>query len=482
MTYLIGVDGGSQSTKVVIHDLAGRVVAEGREPLRPMHMPAPGVVEHPDDDLWASLVAAGRKAMAGFAATGGDPADIRGLGLCTIRFCRALLRQDGSLAAPVMSWMDARVSRPYAHDDPAVRYVTTSSGYLTHRLTGRLRDTAANYQGQWPMDTDAWAWADPSAVPSGGDLEPGMLAELVLPGEVLGTLSPQAAAETGFPAGLPVVATANDKAVEALGCGLVDEDVALVSLGTYIAAMVTGRSNPKDSAQYWTNFACLPHEYLHESHGIRRGMWTVSWLRDLLGQQLVTLAGQAGLSVEQVMDAAAADVPPGSDGLMTVLDWLAPVEAPHRKGVMLGFDQRHGWPHLYRSVLEGIALTMRDRVAAMCDELGRPLSRLLVSGGGSSGDTMMQAFADVFDLPAARPAAGSAAGASAAGLGASICAAVGVGLQPDLRTAAARMASPLDVFTPRPDAVELYDRLVEVYRTVPGHTDPVLAQSYRIFH
>ena len=68
--YLIGVDNGSQSTKVVIYDLVGNAVAEGRQALRPASRPRPGIVQHPDDDLWSSIIAASREALAAFA---GDP-------------------------------------------------------------------------------------------------------------------------------------------------------------------------------------------------------------------------------------------------------------------------------------------------------------------------------------------------------------------------------------------------------------------------
>jgi sugar (pentulose or hexulose) kinase len=474
--YLIGIDGGSQSTKVVIYDGDGTVVCEGRQPLRPMRLAAPGVVEHPDDDLWDSLAGACRAALARFPA---DPAEIAGVGLCTIRFCRALLRADGSLASPVLSWMDARVSRPYRPSDPAVRYVTTSSGYIGHRLTGRRADTAANYQGQWPIDTDTWDWdaqALAGAAPDATRLHREMLFDLVQPGDVLGTVTPAAAAATGIPAGIPVVATANDKAVEALGCGVLTDDVGLISLGTYIAGMVLGGSNPRGTRHYWTNFACLPHTYLHESHGIRRGMWTVSWLRELLGERLTARAAAAGVGVEEWMDAGAAKVPAGSDGLMTVLDWLAPTDAPYKKGVILGFDERHGWEHLYRSVLEGIALTMRNRVRAMCTELDRPLSRLVISGGGSGGDVTMQIFADAFGMPAVRHRV-----SSAASLGSAICAAAAVGVHPDLAAAARAMARMGDTFGPDPANVALYDRLDEVYQSIPRHTDAVLSRSYPIF-
>jgi lysyl-tRNA synthetase class 2 len=74
--YLIGVDGGSQSSKVVVFDLEGNVVCEGRQVLRPMSRPRNGIVEHPDDDLWDSITAASRQAMARFP---GDPGDIIGV-------------------------------------------------------------------------------------------------------------------------------------------------------------------------------------------------------------------------------------------------------------------------------------------------------------------------------------------------------------------------------------------------------------------
>ncbi|MGD8211349.1 MAG: FGGY family carbohydrate kinase, partial [Desulfobacterales bacterium] len=115
--YIIGLDGGSQSSKVVIFDLEGNTVCLGKRNLKPLYMPKPGVAEHPDDDLWDSIVAASREAMMQFP---GDPKSILGIGLCTIRCCRACLKDDGSLASPVLNWMDLRLARPYEHVDPTV--------------------------------------------------------------------------------------------------------------------------------------------------------------------------------------------------------------------------------------------------------------------------------------------------------------------------------------------------------------------------
>lgn len=456
-TYFIGIDNGSQSSKVVVFDVAGRIVAEGRQALRPNHTPCPGVVEHPDDDLWDSIGAASRQAMDAFP---GDPSEIAGVGLCTIRFCRAMLKADGTLAQPVLSWMDARVSRPYPDHDPRVAHVTTSSGYISARMTGVFADTAANYQGMWPMDTDRWQWHEPGPAFDACGYPREKLFDLVMPGDLLGHVTAAASAHTGIPEGVPVYATSNDKAVEALGCGLRDPRDVLVSLGTYIAGMAVGEANLSGVEHFWTNFGCQPHQYLYESNGIRRGMWTVSWLRDLLGREVTEGAAERGVSVEDYLNLEAAKVPCGSDGLMVVLDWLAPTDAVHRKGAFVGFDGRQGRLHLYRAVLEGIAMTMANKVQLMAAELGVEFGRVIVSGGGSNSDLMMSIMADCFGTPAVRMELNNAAS-----LGAAICAAVGSGAYAGFDAAIDAMVRPAATFAPDQANRETYAKLREI---LPG--------------
>ena len=474
--YIIGVDTGSQSSKVVIYDLAGNAVAAGNQVLRPTSRPSPGIVLHPDDDLWHSIGVASRAAMAAFK---GDARDIIGVGLCTIRCCKAFLSKDGSLVEPVMSWMDSRAYQPYLPNNPALVYATTSSGYITHRFTSQFRDTAANsILMQWPIDTDTWQWSDDAALLREFNLRREMLFELVMPGAIVGHVTEAAAAATGIPAGIPVVATANDKAVEALGSGALNANTALVSLGTYIAAMVHGRGNRKTPTEFWTNFGCIPNTYLYESHGIRRGMWTLTWFMDLLGPEFAAAVAARGVSREQCLELEAQSVAPGSDGLMTVLDWLAPGDRTFRKGVMLGFDARHTRGHIYRSTLEAIAITMKNRVDAMCQELGSSLKEIVISGGGSSSALFMQIFADAFGIPASR-----AVGNGGASLGAAICAAVATGVYPDFKTAAAGMEEPRESFAPQPANVAIYRRMnTEVYQSIRAATDPLLERSFSIFH
>ncbi len=470
--YILGIDGGSQSTKVILFDTEGRVVCEATEALAPMHTPAPGVAEHPDDDLYTTLERAARRVMAAFT---GNPADIVGVGLCTIRCCRVLVKHDGTLAAPVQSWMDLRLSRPYEHERDDVAYVTTTSGYIMGRLTGARTDTAANYIGPWPMDVATWDWFRDQERFDSYQVPREMLYDLSMPGDIGGYISESFAALTGVPAGLPVVHTANDKATEALGAGLRDERDCLISLGTYIAGMVVGSGYAENPTSYFTNFASEPYRYIYESAGIRRGMWTVSWLRNLVAAEIAEQAAAAGITQEEHLNRLAAQVPAGSEGLMCVLDWLASPAQPHKKGMFIGFDERHSYPHMYRAILEGMAFRMKENVSAMEAELGTRVEKLVLSGGGSHSDVCMQIFADVFNIPVARNRV-----RGAAGLGAAICAAVACNVYPDFDTASARMVKVSDVFQPDPQRAELYQQLASVYADISLHTDALLERTSQI--
>ncbi|MGJ9422694.1 FGGY-family carbohydrate kinase [Aeromicrobium sp. CF3.5] len=460
MTHLLAIDGGSQSTKVSIIDAQGSVLAAARVPLRPYRLAPGGVAVHPGDDLWDTLVQAIREVMRKFD---GSRTDIVGVGLCGIRFCRAMVGDDDRLIEPVLSWMDDRVSEPLADD--SVSLVTSAGGYLTLRLTGQRRDSSASYAGRWPLDPQTMRWSTDPAVRAAAGMSVDMLPELVDPGDLLGAVLPEVAELTGLPVGCPVIATANDKAVEALGAGLLQPGPVLLSLGTYVAAMTVASDAPDDS-RVWSNAACVPGKRLIESGGIRRGMSTVTWMRDLLDSS--TPSTPSKQASHAALEALAVEVPAGSEGLFIVPDWLAPASHPDRRGSIIGLDARHGEGHLYRAVLEGLVLTMCAHVEAMEEALGGPPRELVVAGGGSTSDLMMQIVADVFGRPARR-----AGVADAAGLGAAICAAVGVGLHESFERAVAVMVTDGATWTPRPAVAAGYERIRPVFDAIRSATDPV---------
>lgn len=470
--YIIGVDSGSQSTKVFIFNRKGEVVCSASEGLKPMMARKAGYVEHPEDDLWDSLKIVFRKVMKEFK---GDVKDIVGLGLCSIRCCRVFMKKDGSLAAPVMSWMDIRSYNKFK-DTPEIGYTCPTSGYLTHRLTGEFKDTAANaFQWQFPVDMDTWDWSKEEEYFNSFRIPKEKLLDLQMPGTILGYITAEAAAETTLPAGLPVVATANDKAVEALGSGLIEDNAGFISLGTYIASMVCGNKNQASPSNFWTNLACVPNRYLYESNGIRRGMWLISWYKSIIGEEYAAKARSEGCSVEDYLAKEAADVPAGSDGLLTIPDWLAPADQLYRKGVILGFDERHTRGHIYRSLLEGIALTLKNNYDAMIEELGIKPEKIIISGGGSNSDLYMQIFADMYGVKTVRNEINGAAA-----LGSAICVAVAAGLYDSFEEAVKNMVKQKDEFIPNEENYKIYSKINSMaYRDLPKLMHDTLQTVYQ---
>jgi sugar (pentulose or hexulose) kinase len=329
----------------------------------------------------------------------------------------------------------------------------------------------------WPIDKSTWQWSKDPEILKTFNIPRKKLFDLVMPGEILGYVTAAAAAQTGIPYGIPVVATANDKAVEALGAGLMPDNTALISLGTYIGGMVYGQGNVTDAKAFFLNLSSMPNQYLYESGGIRQGMWTVSWMRKLFGRDVTDKARARGISAEEVLNREAQKVAAGSEGLMTVPEWLAPPESPHKKGIMIGFHGGHTRAHLYRSMLEAIALTMKNHLDAMCQELDIDLEKIIVSGGGSSSDLFMQIFSDVFDIPADRNEVNGAAS-----MGSAICVAVALGVYDSFAAAIKKMVRIDKTFYPIAAHTSLYKKMnQEVYRHISNVMDNILKKSFAIY-
>jgi sugar (pentulose or hexulose) kinase len=120
---------------------------------------------------------------------------------------------------------------------------------------------------------------------------------------------------------------------------------------------------------------------------------------------------------------------------------------------------------------------MKNHMDAMCAELNLMLDRIIVSGGGSSGDLFMQIFADVFGLPAIRNVVNGAAG-----LGSAICAAVATGVYETFDAAIANMVRVQDTFYPDEANASIYSEMNQkVYRQITCATDDILKKAYPIF-
>ncbi len=382
---------------------------------------------------------------------------------------------------PVISWMDTRAYQPYVPDDPARRLrddlVRLPHASPHRRIPGHRgeqhRAAVADRHRPWQWSEDA----EPAAA-----IQPAPRATV--------RARP---ARRRWPAGsrrrpprqpasrpeLPVVVTANDKAVEALGAGSLDERTALVSLGTYIAAMVHGDAQPAGRAalldQLRLHPAPLPvREPRHPPRHVDADL-----VPGPAGPRVRGGRGGARRLARAVPRTGSAAVPAGSDGLVTVLDWLAPTDKPFRKGVMLGFDARHTRAHGYRSILEAIALTMkasrrRDEPASSasrCDEI-------VVSAAAPRARSCMQVFADVFGIPASR-----ARGPGGASLGSADLRRGRRGRAPGHRGCrGAHGKAPRDVSLPTPQRRRLPPGWTSSLSRLRDSTDPVLERTWPIFH
>lgn len=352
------------------------------------------------------------------------------------------------------------------------------SGFVTLRLTGHARDSVACIVGYMPFDFRKLSWAAPwdwkwQALA----VDPRTLPDLVVPGRPLGTVCASAAAHTGLPLGVPVIAGGSDKACEVLGSGCLEPHQGCIGYGTTATLNV-------DSGRYVEPVRLVP-PYPSAQPGrynleyqVFRGFWMVTWFKEQFAHIERQQAAERGLEPEQLLEALASEVPPGSLGLTLQPYWTPGLvhPGPEAKGAMIGFGAAHKKPHMYRALLEGLAYEMRNGRERIEGRTKVPLGDLALCGGGSRSDLVMQITADVFGMPARRPSTDEASG-----LGAAILGAVGAGLHADVRTAALAMTGTGRVFEPRVEHARRYDDLYrEVYRPLYARLQPLYRAIRRI--
>ena len=144
---------------------------------------------------------------------------------------------------------------------------------------------------------------------------------------------------------------------------------------------------------------------------------------------------------------------------------------------MIGFHQRHTRGHIYRALMEAIAMRMKNNFDAMNRELGLSVPELIVCGGGSNSDLFMQIVADVFGVTATRNAINGAAG-----LGAAICAAVGSGHYGGFGEAVTHMVHQRDEFPHDRERHRIYSRINErAYRDLTDLLEDTLKRIHEAY-
>lgn len=477
--YFIGTDIGTQSTRVIIYDTAGKEISRGSCKHPAMVSPQQGWMEHGKYDLWEAFCKAAQQAMAGYSGTNEELGGISFAYQSTTLFP---ISAEGEILYNAISWMDGRTV-PEAEDlpenlsedlkiasktakanwfkrvKPEVYAQTdkflTAGGMISFMLTGSSDESLAGLLNNWPVDRPNWAPTDDDMMFKCYGMEKTHMGKLVMPGTLLGTVTPKAAQLTGLPEGLAVYAGALDKESEFVGSGITQPNKAYITTGT---CTTMARVSDKYVGGKFCTFAPIKGLYNYPVI-VGKGFWIVSWFRDNLGQDLAAKASAEGKSIEQLLEEEAEGIPAGSNGLLVLPEWMPIMGVGHNfgKGMFVGFDDRHHRGHMYKALMEGIVMQMKqgfeaDKGSGILDEI----SELRIGGGGSQSSMFMQIVADVFGTKVIR-----ASTTETCSLGAAMYAAVGSGVYKDLADAAAHMTSDTDVFTPIPENQEFYSHWYE---------------------
>jgi xylulokinase len=482
---LIGVDIGTQGTKAALFDRAGACLAEAYEKSELLH-PEPGAIEEDPERQAASVLRTVRQCVE---ASGSAPGSVAAVGLDGQMAGLIGVGEDGRNVTPYDSWLDTRCA-PYIqlmereageeitrksggppsfnhgprilwwmHERPQVfgriRSFVQPGGYAAMRLCGlAARDafidpTYLHFSGF--ADNARLGWDRELCRRFG--LDPALLPKIVPSQQVVGGLAREAAQACGLSAGTPVVAGCGDTAASFLSCGATREGISVDVAGT-ASVFATTTSSLKPDVEHRV-LACgrsatpgLWHPYAY----INGGGMNLEWFRkDIAG----------GSDFEQ-LDREAASLEPREDDPLFVphLGGRVCPSQPALRGAWLGLAWNHGRGHLYRAVLEGVAL----EYALYLDILRRldpgfSSSEVRVTGGGGRNTLWNRIKADVLGIPVRALARGEGAP-----LGAALLAGFGAGLFPSLDQAAAAWVQGAQAVQPDPGRREMAARRMERYR------------------
>lgn len=403
---VLSIDQGTSGTKAIVVDDSGSVLALAEVPVHPRYLGSGGVEQDPAE-LLASVLEAGRSAVAasGVAidavalanqgetvlawdpATGGplSPAivwqDSRAQEVCDeladhrgFVAARTGLVLDPYFSAPKMTWLRRHVTREGV--------VTTTDSWLLHRLTGEFVTDVTTASRSLVMDLDAMRW-DADLLDLFG-LADERLPRIVACDEVIGSTS-------AFGGDMPVTGLIVDQQAALLAEGCVDVGSAKCTFGTGAFLLAnTGREATRSAHGLTASVAwrtqgetayCLDGQVYTAASAVR-------WMTDL---GLVPSA--------QDMDDAAA---PDSAGVLFVPS-LAGLAAPWWRSDALaslsGLSLAATRGHLVRAVLEGIAAQVADLMRVFSADMGAPINSLRVDGGLTRSSVLMQAQADLLQVP-----------------------------------------------------------------------------------
>lgn len=423
-TYTLGVDIGTFESKGVLVDETGTIIAQAARPHQ-MIVPQAGWAEHrPDEDWWGDFV---HITKALLAESGVDPTAVKAVATSAIGPCMLPVDADGApLMNGVLYGVDTRAAKEIddlnaqlgdeailAHSGNALtsqavgpkilwfkrnhpelwaktHKILTATSYLTFKLTGRFLIDHYTAPNSAPLyDIKAQTWSDAL----GSDIcSLDMMPELMWSTEIAGTVTAQAAEETGLAEGTPVTCGTIDAAAEAVSVGTLNAGDMMMMYGSTIFIITVTESQLSDP-RLWHAPWLFEGEYAAMA-GLATSGTLTHWFRDHFAKEL---------SKEEafpVLAAEASNSPPGAKGLLCLPYFSGertPIHDPMAKGAFFGLDLTHSRGDLYRAVIEGIAMGTRHVTDTYADA-GQVPRRLLAVGGGTKNELWLQATSDLTGL------------------------------------------------------------------------------------
>lgn len=432
---VIGVDIGTQSTKAVLVNTAGQILAQCTESYQ-VETPRPLWAQQ-WPDVWLNAVehciqgvvqqacvlpeAVQSLCVSSLYGGSGIPVDTAGQALypCLIWMDRraqdevAWVRShvdlkrlyditgnsvDSYYGYTKMLWLREKQPEVWARTE---KFLPPNS-YVNARLTGQVavdHSSAGNIGGVY--DIKARSWSN-EALQMLGIPRSMMPDRLIDSSAVVGALLPEWAQRLGLLAGIAVVAGGVDAAMATLAAGAAQPGKHVAMIGT---SMCWGTIRPQVDARH--GLISMPHVFngaqdLYVFGGAITAGASVTWFRDTFCQAEIAEAKTLGIDSHAILERDAAPLPPGSDGLL-FLPYLmgerSPVWDAQASGCFIGLGLHHGRANLYRAVLEGVTFALRHNIEAGSRAAGVLDERLVVVGGASHSDLWMQIIADVTGRP-----------------------------------------------------------------------------------
>jgi len=481
---VLGIDVGSTSTKVVLAEPSGAVLAQASAPVE-LSSPHPGWAEADPVQWWRNVCALvprvlGTRAgdLAAVACTGMVPAVVlidgaaRPLRPAILQNDARATSQITSLAqeladldlvtatgsaltqqsvAPTLAWLAAHEPQVWAQ----TKYVLGSYDWLAVALGAE-----PHVERNWALESGLFSLADFSLmdrVLTAARITAGLLPPVAAPGTVIGEVSATVAAATGLLAGTPIVAGGADHVLSAYAAGLARPGDWLVKLG-----------GAGDILAVTDHVLTDPRLYL-DAHP-QPGLWLPNGCMATSGSLIRWFQSVSGnLSVAELEEAAVTAEPASLICLPYFLGEKSPLHDPDLRGAFVGLHLGHTRGDMYRAILEAIGYGFRQH-AEIFGELGVKLEVARVSNGGSKSRVWKQILADVLGVPLS-----PIQDHPGAALGAALAAAVGAGLLADWADAA-----PVTYGAPVEPDPALADRYTEAYQIYRDAGEALTSVSHRL--